>query len=71
VKPFVAQRRLPFPVYVIRERSPSAVSRALGLDWTGAVPATFLFDAKGRLIKSWFEEVSLEDLNAAVAALHS
>ena len=66
VRPFVTHRGLPFPVYVLTERSPEAVAKALGVDWGGAVPATFVFDTAGRLIRSWFEEITWNDLTAAV-----
>jgi thiol-disulfide isomerase/thioredoxin len=66
VRPFVTRRRLPFPVYVLTERSPEAVGKALGVDWGGAVPATFVFDRSGCLIRSWFEEITWSDLTAAV-----
>lgn len=68
--PFLKERSIPFPVYVIDERTPSAVSRALALDWRGgAVPATFLLDKDGRVRESWDEEVTESQLMTAIRAL--
>ncbi len=69
VKPFMKQRALPFPVYVLSERSPEAIARILGVDWTGGVPATFLFAKEGKLLKAWFEEVSESDLSEGAKSL--
>jgi len=68
VKPFVEKRSLPFPVHVLTERSPENVGKALGIEWEGAVPATFLFDKGGKVVKSWFEETSRQDLEDALKA---
>lgn len=71
VEPFVRQKALPFPVHILSERSPENVSKALGVEWTGAVPATFLFDGNGRLIQSWFEGTTARDIGKAVDSLQS
>lgn len=71
VEPFVHKKELPFPVRVLTEQTPENVGKALGVEWSGAVPATFLFDKDGKLAKSWFEEVTGRDLEAALGALSS
>lgn len=68
VKPFMTSRKIPFPVHVI-DAMPDAVSAALKLDWEGGLPATFVFDAKGKLVKAWFEELTLNDLATVVDPL--
>lgn len=35
-------------------------------DWSGAVPATFVYDAEGRLLSFWEGKVSYEDLKKRV-----
>jgi thiol-disulfide isomerase/thioredoxin len=62
VEPFVRKHDLPFAVHVLTERSPENAGKALDIEWTGAVPATFLFDKNGRLLGSWFEETTREEL---------
>lgn len=69
VKPFVQKKGLPFPVHVLTEHSPENIAKALGVEWSGAVPATFLFNKDGKLAKSWFEEITGRDLEAALGAL--
>jgi peroxiredoxin len=71
VKPFAREHALPFPVYVIQDRSPETVTKVLGLDWSGAVPATFVLDKQGHVAKAWFEEVTAADLAAAVDSVGS
>jgi peroxiredoxin len=71
VKPFFQQNALPFSVHVLSERSPGNVSKALGVEWTGAVPATLLFDKNGKLVQSWFEETTRRDLEKAADSLRS
>jgi peroxiredoxin len=66
VQPFVKTHALPFPVYVLSDRSPDNVDKALGVDWGGAVPATFVFDAAGRLKKAWFEDITAREVRAVV-----
>jgi len=66
VKPFVQKKALPFPVHVLTERSPENLAKALGVEWTGAVPETFLFDKEGKLLKSWTEEITKEELEKAL-----
>lgn len=68
VKPFLEKQPVPFDVLVLGETSPEKTAEALGIDWDGAVPATFVFDRAGRLSKMWVEEVGYEDLEAAVNA---
>lgn len=69
VRPFLQQHNLPFGVYVLSDRSPDAVSKALNVDWQGAVPATFVFNKVGKLHKSWFEDITESELAAAVDSL--
>jgi thiol-disulfide isomerase/thioredoxin len=66
VIPFLKEKRIPFPVYVLEEQSPSAVSEGLGLDWQAdAVPATFLLDKNGKVRQYWDEEVTAQQLTEA------
>lgn len=70
--PFVAENKLPFPVYVPRGVPPDVLAGILGATdsgWNGALPATFLLDREGRLRKSWFDVVTAESLNEAVNAI--
>lgn len=69
VKPFSAEKQLPFPVHVLDELPPDELVKLIGANasgWDGELPATFVFDATGALKKYWLERVHLNDLSAAV-----
>lgn len=68
VRPFLEKQPVPFGVLVLDEASPEKTAQALGIDWDGAVPATFVFDRAGHLSKMWVEEIGYDDLDAAVNA---
>jgi len=69
VVPFLKEKGVPFPVYVLKDRSPDAVGKTLGVEWEGGVPATFVFDKGGQLRKSWFEEITPAELEGSIAPL--
>lgn len=72
VRPFVKDKKVPFPVYVLDSIPPdrlAAMLRAEDSKWDGPLPATFLFDKDGNLQKHWFEEVTEAELTQAAAAL--
>ena len=69
VKPFAAEKQLPFPVYVLDELPPDELVKLIGADtsgWDGELPATFVLDATGALKKYWLERVHLNDLSTSV-----
>jgi peroxiredoxin len=66
IRPFLDKQALPFRVLVLDETSPERTAKALGIEWDGAVPATFVFDRSGRLSKMWVDEITYEDLAAAL-----
>ncbi len=71
VKPYVAEQKIPFPVYVLDEVDPDSLVEILGVKdskWTGELPGTFILNPEGSLTKSWLERVHLADLKAAVSA---
>mgnify|MGYP000968222129 CR=1 FL=1 len=65
---FHTRLSLPFPVYVLRERDPDALGRLLGVEFSGALPVTLLYDARGRLLRHWEEAVSEAELDSAIEA---
>lgn len=68
VKPFVAEKDLPFAVHVLNVPPDDLIGLLGAKDakWGGELPATFVFDATGALRKFWLERVHLQDLRAAV-----
>lgn len=71
VKPLLREQKAAFPVYAVETADPEALAGTLPFetDWDGALPATFLLDAEGKLVKTWYEEVTAETLLEAVRAL--
>lgn len=70
VKPFVEEKAIPFPVYVLQDMPPDKLIAALGAEstgWDGELPATFVLDAEGTLKKHWLERVHLKDIAGAIA----
>jgi thiol-disulfide isomerase/thioredoxin len=57
------------PAFLKRTRDDDAFIRALDPKWSGALPATFLYDRQGRKVRSFFGEVELYEVEAAVAKL--
>lgn len=69
VRPFQQDKHLPFPVYVILERDPTALDQALQTELSGALPTTLVYNQAGRLIQSWTGEITQADLENVVRPL--
>lgn len=52
VKKFLAEEGVEFPAYIKAEKDQPFID-GLGKQWTGALPATFLYDNSGRLHDFW------------------
>lgn len=57
------------PAYLKKTRNDDAFITAVDARWSGALPATFLYDRQGRKADSFFGEVAIKDLEAAVLKL--
>lgn len=57
------------PAYLKKTRNDDAFITAVDAKWSGALPATFLYDRQGRKADSFFGEVAIKDLEAAVLKL--
>ena len=72
VVPFVAEHRLPFPVWVQHGVPPETLIALLdvaGTKWDGPLPATFVFDSAGNLVKFWQERVTFDLLEKTISDL--
>ncbi|GBD00930.1 Thiol-disulfide oxidoreductase ResA [bacterium HR18] len=67
VRAFLAQQGAAFSF--LKQGSDDAFVRAFSPQWTGALPATFLYDASGRLRDFWEGKTTYEDLVKRVEAL--
>jgi thiol-disulfide isomerase/thioredoxin len=57
VKKFLAERGVEFPAYLKAEKDQEFID-GMGKQWTGALPATFLFDGTGKLRDFWEGEAT-------------
>lgn len=68
---FQRKHEVPFPIYVLNERDDDALFKALRGKFAGSIPATFLYDKSGALVKIFEGPVTLAELQEAVAPLLS
>jgi thiol-disulfide isomerase/thioredoxin len=57
VKKFLAEEGVDFPAYIKAEKDQAFID-GLNKRWTGALPATFIFDSSGKLRDFWEGEAS-------------
>jgi thiol-disulfide isomerase/thioredoxin len=70
VKKFLAEQRVPFPVFIRRDtQDPNDFINAIDERWTGELPATFVYDREGRRARSLFGKQTRESLEEAVKPL--
>ena len=69
VMPFLTKMKVPFQVYVAKSDKQEDFITVIDPDWNGAVPATYLYDSKGRKRSSWIGERSLKEFQKAVRDL--
>ena len=69
VRLFVNSYEIPFPVQVVGPQEQQDLNSALGIEWDGLYPGTFLFGKDGTLVRMWAGEVSFEQLRDATQAL--
>lgn len=66
VRPFLKEYRVPFPVFVSGIPQMDSLINYINPDWSGGIPATVLYNAKGERIKFLFGKRTLSDLINAV-----
>jgi len=71
VVPFLRKHAVPYPVFVKAAGGDEAFINALNKDWTGAVPATFLYDTAGRQRKMLVGKQTHASLRKAVDSLRA
>jgi thiol-disulfide isomerase/thioredoxin len=69
VAAFMREHELPFEARVITSRDPSSFSVILKTEWSGTLPATFVYGPDGALAKAWEGEVTADDLAQVVDPL--
>ncbi len=66
---FLHKNGAPAPHYVKRAANDEKFIDAIDPKWSGALPALFLYDRQGRLVKSFIGETEMGALEAAVKQL--
>ncbi|GMU87489.1 MAG: hypothetical protein AMXMBFR48_27300 [Ignavibacteriales bacterium] len=69
IKPFLKKQPVFFKVLVNTERSDEKLINFLSPDWGGAIPATFIYDAKGKLKAILEGKKSYEEFEAELKKL--
>ncbi len=62
VKPFVQKYKIPYPIYVADPDDQDTLINYFSKAWSGAVPATFLYDKKGNLVRAHFGKMNYAEM---------
>jgi len=66
---FLDRNKVPAPAYAKQAKDDDKFISLVDPKWSGALPASFLYDKSGRKVKAFFGEVKLAELEAAVQKL--
>lgn len=69
IKPFLTSLNIGFSNYVNTEKDVDKFVSNLNPEWEGAVPATFLFDTKGKQVKYFTGGKSFEEFEKVISGL--
>jgi thiol-disulfide isomerase/thioredoxin len=66
---FLQQHQVPPPAYIKRVKNDDKFIESVDAQWSGALPALFLYDRQGRKVKSYIGETDMAALEAAIRKL--
>ncbi|MER3426914.1 MAG: hypothetical protein C4334_02255 [Pyrinomonas sp.] len=66
VPQFLREMRATMPTYLLNVADPETAITAVDPEWSGALPATFLFDESGRIVYKHFGRINPAELRAAI-----
>lgn len=66
VPQFLRQMKANMPVYLLNVQDPEPAMRMVDREWSGALPATFLYNNKGELVYKHFGRVNSDELRTAI-----
>lgn len=69
VPKFLRQVRATMPAYLLNVSDPDQIISAIDPKWSGALPATFLYDAQGNVVFKHFGRFKPLELRAAIEKL--
>lgn len=66
---FLDQHRVPAPAYAKQAKDDDKFITLVDPKWSGALPASFLYDRNGKKVRAFFGEVKIAELEAAIKKL--
>ncbi len=69
VPKFLGEMRATMPAYLLNVSDPDQIISAIDPRWSGALPATFLYDAQGKVVFKHFGRIKPLELRAAIEKL--
>ena len=66
VPAFLKEMKATMPTYLLNVANPEPAILAVDKDWGGALPATFLYDAQGKIVFRHFGRVKTPELREAI-----
>lgn len=66
---FVEKTKIPAPAFLRQAKDEDKFTALIDAKWTGALPATILYDRTGKKVRAFFGEVKVADLEAAIQKL--
>jgi len=69
IKQFLKSQGANFGSYRQQFKDFEALVNSINPHWGGGIPATFLYDREGRLVKSWQDATTFEEFESAVKPL--
>jgi len=66
---FLRKHGAPEPAYIKDVDDDDAFINAINPDWSGALPALFLYDRSGKLVKTWIGETAIAEIEKALRGL--
>jgi hypothetical protein len=69
VPKFLGSMKANMPAYLLNVSDPEPAIDLVDKDWSGSLPATFLYNAKGEVVYKHFGRVDPNELRAAIDKL--
>ena len=71
VPKFLRVMKATMPVYLLNVRDPEPAINSVDGSWSGALPATFLYNNKGQVVYKHFGRIKTKELRAAIEKVMS
>ena len=69
VPKFLREMRVTTPTYLLNVSDPELAMSKVDSEWSGALPATFLYDAQGKIVYKRLGRIKVDELTAAIEKL--